>query len=303
MGIAPLTLTVTMPEGREPQPNAPCTTYAVVLRNGLGAVLPHLKGCRMTTHSAGLQVRFQTLHFGVKRCLMAIVLSALTLLSATSLMAQDAALTMPELTSSGEAYLQAMPRLRIDTDVVYYDPAADAPRLTTQERLDTVEAIDVDLRRWPDLTWPALVISGLILAVIIFVFIRFGGKFGMLLQPISDNPHAARRARKLHGTGAADFQPRSLKEIIGMKDRRTALILLAKSALRKAMTANDLLIRQSWTDREALRRLPADQRHLTALVALIRASERVQFGGRDVSEPEFVHHVQQITPLFRELGR
>jgi len=268
-----------------------------------GAVRARRKCCGGTTGTAIVPVRSQALYAGVTRCLSVLVVSVLTLLSATFLMAQDSVLTTPELTPSGEAYLQAMPRQRIDTDVVYYDPAADAPQLNTPERLETVAEIDVDLRKLPNLKWPTLVISGLVLAVILFVFSRYGGKFGMLLQPLSDNPHSARRAQKLPGTGAADFQPRSLREIIGMKDRRAALILLAKSALRKAMTANDLLIRQSWTDREALRRLPSDQRHLTALVALIRASERVQFGGRDVSEPEFVHHVKQITPLFRELAR
>ncbi len=217
-------------------------------------------------------------------------------------MALDAALSAPELTPSAEAYLDAISGQRIDSDVAYFDPTAAAPELTTQERLATVE--EPESRTWngPTSAWPFGLVAALILAAIIVVFIRFGGNIGIMLQPTSDNPHAARRGPRHGQTHAADFQPRNLAEITRMADRRAALVMLAQNALRNAVTANGVLLRQSWTDREALRRLPPDQRHLTALRDLVRASERVQFGGRDVSEPEFDHHVTQITPLFRELA-
>ncbi|WP_168769136.1 DUF4129 domain-containing protein [Yoonia maricola] len=229
---------------------------------------------------------------------------ASSLLCAPYALAQDAVLTTPELTEAGEAYLDAVSRQRIDSDVVYFDPTAEAPALTTQEQLAALEEPD---RGSPNLNaprqaWPYGLVAAIILIAIILVFARFGGNMGIMLQPSSDNPHAARRGPRHARTSAADIQPRNLSEITGMADRRTALVALAQNALRKAVTANGLLLRQSWTDREALRRLPADQRHLTALRELIRASERVQFGGRDVTEPEFAHHVTQITPLFRELA-
>ena len=220
---------------------------------------------------------------------------------AVPLAAQDAALSTPDISASGQAYLDAISRQGIDSDVAYFDPTAAAPELTTQERLETVE--DPERRSWsgPNVDWPFGLAAALILIAIIFFFVRYGGNVMIMLQPTSDNPHATRRNPRATKLGAA-HQPRKLAEITGMTDRRAALILLTQNALRKAVTANGLLLQQSWTDREALRRLPANQRHLTALRDLVRASERVQFGGRDVSEPEFTHHVTQITPLFRELA-
>ncbi|EBA11116.1 DUF4129 domain-containing protein [Roseobacter sp. CCS2] len=229
---------------------------------------------------------------------------ALSLLTAPFAFAQDGALTTPELTTSGEAYLDAIRRQRIDSDVAYFDPTAAAPALTTQERLAAVEEPGRNSRSWdgPGEAWPFGLVAAIILVAVILIFVRFGGNIGIMLQPSADNPHAARRGPRHARSSAADVQPRNLSEITGMADRRAALVALAQNALRKAVTANGVLLRQSWTDREALRRLPADQRHLSALRDLIRASERVQFGGRDVTEPEFAHHVTQITPLFRELA-
>ena len=58
-------------------------------------------------------------------------------------------------------------------------------------------------------------------------------------------------------------------------------------------------MQQSWTLRDALRRLPGGQAHLAALRDLVALSERVQFGDRDVSEEEFAAHVAAIDPLLR----
>ncbi|MEL7178195.1 MAG: DUF4129 domain-containing protein [Pseudomonadota bacterium] len=231
-------------------------------------------------------------------------LPAVFVLIAPFAMAQDSALTTPELTPSGEAYLAAISRQGIDSNVAYFDPSAAAPALTTEERLAQVEEPQREAWSWDGSgeAWPFGLAAAIVLIAIIIFFARFGGNIGIMLQPSSDNPHAARRGPRHARTNTADLQLRNLAEITGMADRRAALVALAQNALRKAVTANGLLLRQSWTDREALRRLPADQRHLAALRDLVRASERVQFGGRDVSEPEFAHHVTQITPLFRELA-
>ncbi len=235
------------------------------------------------------------------RCLL-LALPFVASMIASSLSAQDAALTTPEMSASGQAYLEAVARQGIDSDVVYFDPTAEAPELTTQERLETVARPQGT--RWfgPRESWQFGLIAAAILIGLILLSVRFSGNFGIMLQPRSDNPHAARRAKMASPMGLAAFENRNLADITRMTDRRAALILLTQNALRKAVTANGLLLQSSWTDRDALRRLPADQNHLKALRELVLASERVQFGGRDVSEPEFTHHVTQITPLFRELA-
>lgn len=254
------------------------------------------------TRTTCLQHRFQRLYQSPMRHFTAVIFAIFASLPVPHAVAQDAALTAPELSQSGQAYLRAISRQGIDSNVAYFDPTADAPNLTSQERLETVQ--EPSDRSWdgPEVSWPFGLVAALILIAIIFVFIRFGGNVGIMLQPSTDNPHAARRGPRHVRTSRSDVQPRNLAEITSMADRRAALVLLAQNALRKAVTANGLLLRQSWTDRETLRRLPADQRHLAELRDLVRASERVQFGGRDVTEPEFAHHVTQITPLFRELA-
>jgi len=222
-------------------------------------------------------------------------------LSAAITSAQDAVLTSPELNASGEAYLDAVENHRIASNVIYYDPTAAVPALDTQARLESLQSSEDANRVGADLDRPLAILAAAIIAGIIFLFARFGGNMSIMMQPKSDNPNAIRRSTASLRRNGSEAQPRNLAEITSIADRRVALILLTQNALRKVATANGLLLQQSWTDREALRRLPADQRHLTALKELVFTSERVQFGGRDVSEPEFVHHVTQMTPLFREM--
>ena len=229
-------------------------------------------------------------------------LMTIAALSAASASAQDVVLTSPELNASGQAYLEAIDGRRIASNVSYYDPTAAAPALDTQARLESLQSSEDANRVGADLDWPLGILAAAIIAGIVFLFARFGGNTSIMLQPTSDNPNAIRRSTASLRRSGFEAQPRNLAEITGIADRRVALILLTQNALRKVTTANGLLLQQSWTDREALRRIPADQRHLTALKELVFTSERVQFGGRDVSEPEFVHHVTQMTPLFREMA-
>lgn len=229
------------------------------------------------------------------------ILATIAALAANAAPAQDVALTSPELSTSGEAYLDTISRHRIATDVVYFDPTAAAPELDTQAQIEAAQSDEDTSREGLDIDWPLGLSAAAVIALIIFLFIRFGGNMGIVLQPTPSNPAANRRsATRLRRN--SPVEARNLAQIIQIADRREALILLAQNALHKAVTANGLLLQQSWTDRETLRRLPASQHHLAALKELVLASERVQFGGRDVTEPEFKHHVTQMTPLFRELA-
>nr|WP_237693212.1 DUF4129 domain-containing protein [Octadecabacter algicola] len=64
------------------------------------------------------------------------------------------------------------------------------------------------------------------------------------------------------------------------------------------MSAEGVLLQDSWTDRDTLSRVPKNLSNRDALQALVHASERVQFGGRDVSEDEFNEHVARLRPLW-----
>lgn len=223
---------------------------------------------------------------------------AFTPLSGVS--AQEPTVAPLELSASGEAYLDALGYRRIETDVVYYDPSAPAPALETsqQPRPETTDGAGVDIS-WTE-RWMFIAVSAAALAAIGYLFVRFGGRASISLRAQVSNPHRNRGA----ATQLAEAQarlPGNLRQVLDMPDRAAALILLAQTALAKTASFNGLLVQQSWTRRDALRNLPDDQKHLPALRSLVIASERVQFGGRPVSEDEFEHHVQEIKPLLQEV--
>ena len=90
---------------------------------------------------------------------------------------------------------------------------------------------------------------------------------------------------------------RSLDQILRMRDRRQALVQLARNALTATVAANGILMQRSWTARDALQRIPETQTHLAALRALVLSSERVQYGDREVSEDDFRTHVDNCRQL------
>ena len=210
---------------------------------------------------------------------------------------QEAVAKPAQIGPSGDAYLRAIPTRRINTDVIYYDPTSPAPKLETQQEPDTSPGTDDSSERTLDVN--TALITGMILLVILFLFIRFGGRMSVSFRSEAEN---AERARRSNATGAmfGEIEPTALDKILRLKDRRTALILLAQNALTQAVTADGSMLQRSWTARDALRRVPADLGLKPALTDLVLASERVQFGDRDVSEDEFQSHFETIRPLLGE---
>lgn len=188
---------------------------------------------------------------------------------------------------------------RIDTDVAYYDPNAPAPPLETDqkpERKVTGEGAAETI-----VNLPYTLIAATILAVIVMLFVRYGGGLSVSMRGGAANPGRGRRKGAEVEIGEEELT--ALGAIRAMPDRRQALIALAQNALSHAVLANGLLLQKSWTARDALRRLPAGQNHLAALRDLVLASERVHFGGRDVSDAEFDMHLANVRPLFAEAAQ
>jgi len=205
-----------------------------------------------------------------------------------------------EIGPSGEAYLRSVRFRRIKTGVGYFDPTAPAPELATrQEPTKAAKDNDTVTRQPPNLI--VVVISAALLGGVAWVFFRFGSGVSVSWRRDAENAQSTRTGRG-GGVRAGAAQPRSLQAIIDMQDRRDALVALAQNALARAITANGVLMQRSWTAREALRQLPARQAHLEALKALIGDSERVHFGGRDISEGEFHAHVNNMRPFFDEVS-
>lgn len=224
---------------------------------------------------------------GFSWLLLAVVL-ALTAQRAPS---QEAVVEPLEIRESGTDYLRSIRLRRIDSDVGYYDPTRPPPPLDTSAQppteRDPMEPGEIDL--------PTTFITTAILLVIGYVFLRYGGGFSVSFRREAEN--AARARRDVPVSGSDDEVPASLDAILRHPDRRQAMILLARKALAATVAANGVLLQRSWTARDALRHIPPDQSHLDALRSLVLASERVQFGGRDVAEGELEDHLGRVRPL------
>jgi len=220
-------------------------------------------------------------------------------------MAQEAVREPVEIGASGEDYLKALRFRRIDTDVAYYDPTAPAPELKTDQQPNKSSSEKVGSGEdgtwsWEDASattrWTTGIITALILGLIAYLFLRFGGNMAVSLKREAGNAGRARPRGPLEAPAWAT-KTGSLEDILRMSDRRQALIQLMRKALTATVSANGILMQRSWTARDALRHLPASQSHLDRLRDLVLASERVQFGGRDVTEDEFRGHVDNCRPL------
>lgn len=223
------------------------------------------------------------------------MLIATALAGPVAVQAQQAPEAAPtEIAASGQAYLDALRLRRIDTDVVYYDPTRPPPPLDTNARIRAeAEPRDISVPGNPKLQFglPALVVL-IGLAVLVW---RFGG--GVTVSFGRDGGAAPiGRARAPH-EGADDSLPASLSAILATPDRRAALMRLTAAALARAIDRQGLRFQKSWTGRDVLRNLPTDAPLRAELRALVYASERVHFGGHDVSDDELRTHVAQMRPL------
>jgi len=218
-------------------------------------------------------------------------LAVVLVLTAQPAPSQEAVVEPLEIRESGTDYLRSIRLRRIDSDVGYYDPTRPPPPLDTSaqppKRRDPREPGEIDL--------PTIFITTAILLVIGFVFLRYGGGFSVSFRRDAENAERARRGGPI--SGGDDEVPASLDVILRTADRRRALMMLARKALAATVAANGVLLQRSWTARDALRHIPTDQSHLDALRLLVLASERVQFGGRDVAEGELEHHLAGVRPL------
>ena len=232
---------------------------------------------------------------------MAALLVAASVFLGTQGQAQEAAVAPLDLSESGEAYLRAKGR-GINSDVAYYDPTRAAPAFETDQqprarRQDRDRGVSGE-RVWTTTRISTALITGVILAVMVYLFLQFGPRMTVSLRSTSENAERDPRGRQRRDAAAgemAEIQP--LRSILNMSDRSMAIVLLARALLAHVVEANGILIQKSWTAREALRRLPASQPHLSALNALVLASERVQFGNRQVDEETFDAHVKEVSPL------
>ncbi len=236
------------------------------------------------------------------RLLVPVLLSCLWgLLPAPVAHAQEAVAEPLSIEPSGEDYLRAVRLTRIESDVGYFAPGAPPPELSTTERPEAPS--DPDETDLPDVgRGPMILIAGAFLAAVLYMFARFGGSVSLSLRQEAGNASRRRDAGTRNGGFAEEARSRTLASILRIGDRRIALVALAQHALAKVIADSGVLLQSSWTARDALRHVPREHAMLAALRDLVLDGERVQFGGRDVSEEDFKAHVQRIGPLFGRGG-
>lgn len=204
-----------------------------------------------------------------------------------------------DITDTGKEYSRVIRKRRINGNVAYFDPSAPAPDLKTDQEPPKERETQIDGDAIEQIPAVAKIISFIVLAGIIYLFIRYGSGMSIAVRSAADNPERARR-RKAEQQGSFAHIPADLASILKIADRREALVALAQGALARAVSSHGLLWHKSWTARDALRQLPRDQQHRKALADLVAFGERVHFGGRDVSEDDFDIQLEAIRPLFQE---
>jgi hypothetical protein len=158
-------------------------------------------------------------------------------------------------------------------DEAYQPPKEDLPRRTD-----------------PLINGPvAMIVVFVLLLVAAALWLRYGGS-GMLLSStpgeLPQRPAApdSWRMQDDPNLSTSDL----LAQIAAMSDRRAALVRLLRHCLLQAGNLTDTRFARSDTEREAFRRLPAAWAGRGGLGGLLTATELAHYGGRAVSEDNFV---------------
>lgn len=128
------------------------------------------------------------------------------------------------------------------------------------------------------------------LIFVLFLWLRFGGSGMLLARAPSETTDAPNRAApdswRIDGDAARN--PHGLlARLIALPDRREAMIQLLRHCLLRAADESNTRFARADTEREAFGRLPSSWRQHAALNQLLRDTELVHYGGRDVTEAVF----------------
>lgn len=236
-----------------------------------------------------------------KRAALLITALAFCSLDSLSRMPAQAQMTPDQIEDPGprnQVVERAYRLERLQSDVVYIKPstpftpdqsirvAVPKPPPTRQERIQEM--------RW---TWGLG--FGLILALVIGIFIWQGARIGVRFRGTEDRKRATKSRVDDDARDWQDLPPDGLFDRIAqMKDRRAALILLTSRALQRAAEANGLHLGRAQTARDVVRVIPSGWQHREPLGQLVRETEIVHFGGRDLPEDRWQICLDLARPIF-----
>lgn len=211
--------------------------------------------------------------------------------------AQHAELDGLEIRPSGEAYISATRLRGLDRAVAYFDPSQPPPPFETREPNQTEGPDPVDVQPGP-VRNVTLLIAAAVLMLIAYLVVTNAGGLSVALKKPGDAAGTRATGRRVGAGGPESGHLLGLEAILAMEDRREALVALCRSLLARVVSAEGVLLHKSWTDRDTLRRVPRDHPHRAALQELVFESEKVQFGGRDVTDADFRGHVDRLRTLW-----
>lgn len=218
--------------------------------------------------------------------------------------AQSSRLDPLEVQQSGQDYLDTVRNRRVETEMGYFDPNREAPSLDVDQEIpenagnEVVETV-VEQTFSQTGRWTLFTVFALILAGLLFLIVVQGGRLPVAFKKAPENTKSSGDAGGYAVPKEARV-PATIEAVLNMADRRDALVSLCKALLARTVASEGVLLQDSWTDRDTLRRVPRTMPQFEALRALVFASERVQFGGRDVTEDEFQSHVRRLSPIWQE---
>lgn len=164
-------------------------------------------------------------------------------------------------------------------------------------------------REGPVITGPALsgnaamLVVLALLAVALFLWLRFGGGGILARAPRADRPRdAAPAGWDMAGDDDQLTGEALLRSIAAMADRRAAMVRLLRHCLLQAAHVTGTRLARSDTERRVLERLPADfsQRH--DLPRLLGRTELAHYGGRAVADTDFTASLTAARSLLTSGG-
>lgn len=228
---------------------------------------------------------------------LALILAIFTLPTGNVARADELVLVEVPQGELGGKYRRKMWFSGVKTRLVYVDPSV--AEIPTGNATQLKKTPDKDTTTAGKTSPIIALIAGGILAIILYLFWKFGGAAQLNTQKRDE---AAGQKLTPHHPEINDDNPvdEFLQQIAGMADKRTALILLVGRALHAAAGQNTLPLTRSDTAREILGRLPKSWPHFSALQKLVSTEELVQFGGRVLADATFEDCLSAAHPiLFR----
>lgn len=129
---------------------------------------------------------------------------------------------------------------------------------------------------------------------------RYGGRTRASLR--RGPTDVSKPVRKSKRTAKSDDQTmvrtqELVTHLMGMSDKRAALIELNKNVLEAAAEQNNLRLGLAETARDLLHRLPPDWAPLSDLRRIVMSEELVQFGGRPLAERTLEDCLRRAMPI------